>query len=366
MTQTVLHTVPPLVHGGPDALGVPRFDFSTNSNACGPCPQAVAALAACDAARYPDPHYTALRQQLATFHAVEPWRVVLAGSASEFIYRITAWVAQQAMTAGRKRGAALLKTVCVPVHAYGDYAQAALAWGLTVVTQGNAALQWQADPSSPMGQSLSEFGDVNEGADAVTRVLDCAYAPLRLNDSSAWSDTVRHTLWQLWTPNKALGLTGIRAAYAIAPLDAQAAVEALNRLCPSWPVGAHGVALLQCWVQPEVQSWLTQSRVTLTQWKARQINLLEGLGWTCLPSDTNFFCARPLGDATDGDPGPNPDLSLEFGAALAGLRQQGIKLRDATSFGLPGQVRVSVQPPVAQDALARAWQSLELNKKDTV
>lgn len=345
MTQTV--------HGGPDALGVPRFDFSTNSNACGPCPQVVAALATCDAARYPDPQYTALREQLATFHGVDAWRAVLAGSASELIYRITAWVAQQAMAAGRKRGAALLKTVRVPVHAYGDYAQAAGAWGLTVVTEGAAFLEWQADPSSPQGHTHPQvWGDAGSGV----RVLDCAYAPLRLGGAAPFEVGAMPSVWQLWTPNKALGLTGIRAAYAIAPSDAQAAVDALNQLCPSWPVGAHGVALLQSWVLPEVQSWLAQSRVTLAQWKARQTTLLEGLGWTCLPSDTNFFCARPLGDAA----------VVDLGVALAGLRQQGIKLRDCTSFGLPGQVRVSVQPPVAQDALARAWQALELNNKDMV
>ena len=40
------------------------------------------------------------------------------------------------------------------------------------------------------------------------------------------------------------------------------------------------------------------------------------------------------------------------------LRQQGIKLRDTTSFGLPGQVRISVQAPAAQDALHHAWQQL--------
>jgi histidinol-phosphate aminotransferase len=49
---------------------------------------------------------------------------------------------------------------------------------------------------------------------------------------------------------------------------------------------------------------------------------------------------------------PN-DLTLEM--ALDALRQQGIKLRDTTSFGLPGQVRISVQPPAAQDALQQAW-----------
>ena len=31
-------------HGGPDALGAPRWDFSTNANACGPAPHVLAAL----------------------------------------------------------------------------------------------------------------------------------------------------------------------------------------------------------------------------------------------------------------------------------------------------------------------------------
>jgi histidinol-phosphate aminotransferase len=36
---------------------------------------------------------------------------------------------------------------------------------------------------------------------------------------------------------------------------------------------------------------------------------------------------------------------------LATLRAQGIKLRDATSFGLPGWVRLGVLPPDAVGAL---------------
>ena len=343
------------LHGGPDALGVPLHDFSTNSNACGPCPQAVAALQACDASHYPDPHYTELRQQLADFHAVAAARIVLAGSASEFIFRITAWVA-------RLGGA----SVCVPSHAYGDYAQAAQGWGLALTDQPEgASLVWACEPASPLGgphgpwprwllsASLSEPaslpGAVSDGVQIpapAPLVLDCAYAPLRLSGVPTLIDAQRDHVWQLWTPNKALGLTGVRAAYAIAPLGGEAAVAALNRLCPSWPLGAHGVALLQAWVQPDVQAWLTESLTTLRHWKARQIRLLEGMGWTCLPSDANFFCARPSGVAAD------------LGSMLAHLRQQGIKLRDATSFGLSGHVRLSVQPPPAQDALKMAWQSL--------
>ncbi|MDP3323663.1 aminotransferase class I/II-fold pyridoxal phosphate-dependent enzyme [Hydrogenophaga sp.] len=316
------------VHGGPDALGVPRFDFSTNSNACGPCPEALAAVRQADARCYPDASYSALRQQLAAFHGVEPQRVLLAGSASEFIFRITACVAQQ--------GA---HQVCLPPHAYGDYAQAARAWGLSAqATPHTAQLVWACEPSSPLGGPHQAWPAWPPRAPLV---LDRAYEPLRLRGAAALTAGQLEQVWQLWTPNKALGLTGVRAAYVIAPQGAPAMVAALERLCPSWPVGAHGVAMLQAWVQPTAQAWLTESLHTLREWKARQMALLQELGWDCLPSDTSFFCARPAANCD-----------------LARLRAAGIKLRDATSFGLPGHVRVSVQPPASQDALKAALRAL--------
>ena len=174
--------------------------------------------------------------------------------------------------------------------------------------------------------------------------LDRAYEPLRLSGQPSLSDAQLAQIWQMWTPNKALGLTGVRAAYAIAPLGAEKTVAALDRLCPSWPVGAHGVAMLQAWMQPEVQAWLASSLHTLRDWKARQIALLETGGWTCLPSDANFFCARRTAQ---------PEGAGELAPLLERLRQHGIKLRDTTSFGLPGHVRLGVLPPEAQDVLAR-------------
>ena len=144
---------PPLTlrtHGGPDHLGVPLYDFSSNSNACGPCPAAWTAVQQADARQYPDASYALLRAQLAAFHGVDPRRVLLAGSASEFIFRITALAVQ--------RGAS---GVWLPPHSYGDYAQAALAWRLPVVAQpAQAPLRWACDPSSPLGvahQGLAEL-----------------------------------------------------------------------------------------------------------------------------------------------------------------------------------------------------------------
>lgn len=324
------------IHGGPDHHGVPLHDFSTNSNACGPCPFALAAVRQADASQYPDASYTALRARLADFHGVPVSRVLLAGSASEFIFRITALAAQQG---GR--------SVWLPPHSYGDYAQAARAHRLAVVAQADdAPLRWACDPSSPLGAAHAGLGDLADGGAALS-VLDRAYEPLRLDGALALTGAQLQTLWQLWTPNKALGLTGVRAAYVIAPPGSEDAVMQLETLAASWPVGAHGVAMLQAWATSDVQAWLAQSLHTLREWKARQLALCEALGWTCLPSDANFFCARPAWPQAATLP-----------QALTRLRAHGIKLRDTASFGLPGHVRVSVQPPQAQDALHNAWQHI--------
>lgn len=326
------------IHGGPDGVGVPLHDFSTNSNACGPCPSAIAAVQRADATRYPDAGYTVLRRQLAAFHGVDEARVLPAASASEFIFRITALAAGQGARA-----------VWLPPFSYGDYAQAAGAHGLAVAgTPGDAQLLWACEPSSPLGAAQQGLSALIDGRDTQTPVvLDRAYEPLRLSAATTLSSQQLNSTWQLWTPNKALGLTGVRAAYVIAPLGQEDAAAALEQLCPSWPVGAHGEAMLQAWAGREAQDWLAASLQTLREWKARQIAVCESLGWRCLPSEANFFCARPA--LPEG---------LSLPQVLAALREQGIKLRDTTSFGLPGHVRLGVQSPAVQDALHNAWQQL--------
>lgn len=315
------------VHGGPDGAGAARFDFSTNANACGPCPQALAAVRAADAARYPDPASTRLRTALAAFHGVAQERIVPAASASEFIFRITAWAARSG-----------IRTAAFPRHAYGDYAQAARAWGLEPRDDG--ALAWACEPSSPLGQRERPLAPcIARGA---VVVLDRAYEPLRLAGDCSVDATQRDRVWQLWSPNKALGLAGVRGAYAIAPEGAERAVAELEALAPSWPLGAHGVALLQAWCDREVQAWLEASRATLRAWKQAQQALCRDLRWTVLAGDANFFVATAPGLA----------------AALPRLRERGVQLRDCASFGLPGHARLCVQPPAAQEALARAWKEL--------
>ena len=329
-------------HGGTDALGVPAHDFSTNRNACGPCPQALAALQSAHSQQYPDPAYGALRQRLGDFHGVTAQRVVLAGSASEFIFRISAHAARLG-----------LQRAVLPAHSYGDYAQAARVWGLACERDSGAmqarALHWACEPSSPLGQADPALArwQADNGAGADLRVLDCAYQPLRLDGQPS---AAAAGVWQVWTPNKVLGMTGVRAAYALAPEGAEAHIAALQALAPSWVVGAHGVALLEAWTTPAVQQWIARSRIQLAQWKAAQIDLCAALGWQVEPGSlATYFVARwPRAEHAG------------MSARLAWLRRaHGIKLRDAASFGLPAAVRLGVLPPASQQALALAWRAAQ-------
>jgi histidinol-phosphate aminotransferase len=319
-------TSPTRAHGGPDARGRAAWDFSTNANAAGPCPIALDAVYEADPRHYPDPEYHHLRERLAQWHGVARERILIAASASEFIQRITAVGARLAPGA-----------VALPEHAYGDYAAAALACGRRVLRHrdASATLSWHCDPSSPHGRHAPPSASA---ADATFAVLDAVYAPLRLEGSSAWDTEARNRVFELHSPNKALGLTGIRGAYAIAPETCDEEVlQALAACAPSWPLGAHAVAMLGIWASAATQHWLAQSRNTLRAWKAAQIDMLRAPGAEVAHSVTNFFCVQ-----------------LPAGCTVAGLRECGIAVRDTASFGLAGWVRLSVQSLDAQAALAAA------------
>ena len=325
-------------HGGPDRHGRARWDFSTNANAVGPSPHALAAVRSADETAYPDPHYHALRDRLSQWHGVAPHRILVAASASEFIQRITA-VSARIAPGG----------VAVPLHAYGDYAVAARACGRPVVSASNigATLHWHCDPSSPLGQEAPPPTDV-----AAITVLDAVYAPLRLEGESAWGDAARNAAFELHSPNKALGLTGVRGAYAIAPATADertsALIDGLTEAAPSWPLGAHAVAMLHAWTSPHTQAWLAESRYTLRAWKRSQTDMLQDLGADVDDSVTNFFCAR-----------------LPAACTAHALRAFDVAVRDTASFGLAGRVRLSVQPPASQDRFATALQALSMGSTST-
>ena len=324
------------IHGGTDDGPPIKHDFSTNANPLGPPPALMQAIREADRRGYPDPDYRALRQSLGNDHEVESERILPAAGGSEAIRRLT--------LAAHLQG---LRQVWVPQPGFGDYAQAALALGMEIRRYANAAelraneapaLIWVCEPRNPSGSSLGATALLDlpgRVANGSLIVIDRACEPLRLQGDPT---PLPAGCWELHCPNKALGLTGVRAAYLLAPAFEESRIRTLLSLAPSWVLSTEGQVLLMHWHEAETQHWISDSREQLRQWTTQQRALLSGLGWRQLDSSTHFWLAKP--------PGPLPDL-----------RAQGIKLRDATSFGLPGWVRIAALAPESQQALSRALQA---------
>jgi len=331
------------MHGGSDSGPPIPHDFSSNASPLGPPPALLDALLGAERGRYPDPHYLALRETLAAAHGLAPERVLPSAGGSEAIRRLSL----AAQLAG-------LCQVWVPQPGYGDYAAAALALGLQVRGYASVAelaaglsgpaLVWVCEPCNPTGASLDTHDWTQLGAalraSAAQLAIDQAYEPLRLEGQTSLPPALAEQAWRLQGPNKALGLTGVRAGYLLAPASGRW-LSAMQDLAPSWVLSGEGCALLSHWHSPATQAYLRDARARLLAWRAAQRELLAELGWRQRPSCSNFWLTLP--------PAELP---------LPALRARGIKLRDAGSFGLTGWLRVSTQSPAAQQALRLALKEL--------
>lgn len=338
------------VHGGPDGGPPLRHDFSTNASPL-PAPAPVRlALREAVRASYPDPAYAELRAQLADWLGAPASRVLPTAGTAESIRRLTLALA----------GTDEAREVWVPRPGYADYAAAAAALGLPVRAYRDAmalpqalartrrpVLLWLCEPCNPTGSSLPpEFWlallpVLRDGRHQV--VVDRAYEPLRLLGHDPVPAGVAQRLWQCGSPNKALGLPGVRAGWVLAPVNAKSEVRRAEALAPSWVLSAEGVALLEAWCRSDTQDTLARHREQLCAWAGQQRARLAALGWQQRPTVANFWLVQP----------PLPASSLR--ERLMQLRQQGIKLRDAGTMGAPGWLRLSVQRPGAQRALVAAW-----------
>jgi histidinol-phosphate aminotransferase len=307
----------------------PRYDFSSNANALGPCPSVLAAVRNAVLTHYPDPLYAHLRDTLAAHHRTTPDRIVVGAGASELILRsircIEGAVQQLAPT-------------------FSEYAHGARLAGRRLISARSPAAFLRAQkehpgigfvcwPNNPTGD-VWPLDFLAAAAAAGPLVVDMAYAPLCDVPLAGALEAAAAKAYRLYSPNKAFGLTGIRAAYLITPrIDRRMASSA-----PSWVIGRDAVAFLEAVCRPQARAWLEQSLPRLQRWRGRLAGSLRGLGLPVRESPATFLLAR-VGEATR--------ISLH-------LRSRGVRVRDASSFGLRQWIRLSAQPPVAQKALLAA------------
>ncbi len=320
-------------HGGTDSMPDPRYDFSSNANALGPCPSVLVAVRNADVTRYPDPQYTQLRETLAAHHRTTPDRIVVGAGASELILRlircIDGSVTQLAPTFSEyAHGSRTMRRRLISARSPAAFLRAQAAH------PGIGFVCW---PNNPTGDTWP-LDFISAAAAAGPLVVDLAYASLCEEGHSAAIEAVAQGAYRLYSPNKAFGLTGIRGAYVITPrVDRR-----LTQAAPSWVVGRDAVAFLEAVVEPEAHAWLAAARPRLQGWRERLAASLQRLGLSVRQSPATFLLAK-VGDA----------------ARIAeSLRRCDIRVRDAGSFGLRQWIRLSAQPPATQKALLAALEKI--------
>lgn len=311
------------VHGGTDDGPEPQHDFSSNANPLGPCPSVLAAVRAADLTRYPDPAYTRLRRILADHHGTVPQKIVVGAGASELILRLIR----------HARG-----SVHVLGPTFSEYARCARVEGRIVIEAGTMeeflhlqrtrhGLGFVCWPNNPTGtQWPLDF--LAAAARTGPLVVDLAYAPLCPDGQLAGAEAAAERAVRLYAPNKAFGLTGLRAAYAITPQ----VWRTVPWLAPAWVIDRPAEAFLAASVRPEALRWLGETRSQFTAWRRTLALALVGRGIPVRESAATFLLAR-VGRAAE---------------TARRLRADGIRVRDAGSFGLPEWIRLSAQPPEAQ------------------
>lgn len=316
-------------HGGTDSLPDPDYDFSSNVNPLGACPTVRAALRAADVTRYPDPRYVRLRDKLAAFHHTAPEQIIVGAGGSELILRLIqrfeGTVQELAPTfAEYAHGAYLVRRRLISARTPATFLRAQAH---------HPGLGFVCWPNNPTGDCWpAEF--IKAAATAGPLVVDLAYAPFCDAAQTRALETAARQAYRLYVPNKAFGVPGVRGAYLIAPRPDRRLAE----LAPSWVIGTEAVALLEASITPDAQDWLLRGLPRIARWRRALTRALRSLGLDVRESPATFVLVR-VPSAT---------------RTAARLRQAGVRVRDGSSFGLRDWIRLSAQPPVAQQALLTA------------
>lgn len=290
--------------------------------------------------RYPDGAARALRRELADRHGVDPGQVAIGNGSCELL-----------LLAGQ----ALLDpgtSVMYAAPSFGLYAHLAAAAGADAVEvplagdDGHDLEQMAAlvdertrlvvvcNPNNPTG--------VYRPADVVEALLDALPDDLPVLVDEAYNEFVsapdrgrvlsmartRPNLLVTRTFSKAHGLCGLRVGYAVGD---PAWIRALDTVRQPFNTNAlaQAAALESFRRQPELDR---RVRATLAA-RADLAAELEGEGWEVVPSEANFLLTRPPATLGDG-----PHVHGE-------LLRRGVIVRDGTSLGCPGRLRVSVGTP---------------------
>ncbi len=336
-----IESLQPSFHGGlnqaelkaaglsPEAV----LDFSVCANPFPPPAEVREMLASVPIDRYPDPEATEFRACLSAKLGVAPENIIAGNGATELIRLI-------ALTYFRPGDSVLILE-----PTFGEYQVAAQIAGANLIHQwskeeDNFAFRVEdavslirqcrprgiflCNPNNPTGHYLSreETERIQDAGGEGLLILDEAYVAFVDESWSSIGLIPRGNVIILRSMTKDYSLAGLRLGYAV---SSEGIISALRRICPPWNVNAlaqkAGVLALKD------SRHLEECQREIGQAKQFLVGELGRLGFSLIPSSTNFFLAKVRG-------------AKDFRTALL---RHGILVRDCASFGLPQYIRLAVR-----------------------
>jgi len=337
-----LAALPAAIHGG--AHDARLLDFSTGVSPLPPPEEILAAVRNADLSRYPHPTALPVREAIGAWHHLPAGDVVVGAGSVELI-----WALARAFGGPGRRG-------LVVRPAFGEYEQALRASGAAVVSVDMAAPRFRfpsedleaalaigaiatafvCRPSNPCltAAPAGELAAIARRWPTTLFVVDEAYLPMFEGVEGV---PLEPNVAVLRSLTKIFALPGLRLGYLLAAPPVAAAVQAA---LPPWnvssPAQAAGVAAARL-----IPSRLASIRAQIAALRSSLAERLAGVA------------GRP---AQAG--GPFLLYESEDAPALVGrLREQGVQVRHAASFGLPRYIRIGVRTEPEQEQLVRAWRA---------
>ena len=329
----------PRAHGGPSLLELEELgisveevlDFSVSTNPYGPSPAMAEAIRRAPLSTYPDPAATAARRRLGEHLGVSPERLALGNGAADLLWALARTLAPGARvllveptfsefrSAARAAGGELLEWRARPE----DDLRVDLA---AVADRARAAqVVYLCAPGVPAGTAVpaQAIAELAAALPAVTFVIDQSFLLLseRFADLNvAFPDNVA----AVRSLTKEHGIPGVRVGYLLA---APALLRRVDEQRPAWSASAaaQAAALASC----TESGFVAASRERLLADRRDFVAALAKRGFTTVPTSTNFFLVKIIGNA--------PEMRRRL------LLEHRLLVRDCSSFGLPSYVRISTR-----------------------
>lgn len=339
-----------VAHGGRSAC-IPGLDFSVCVNPFPPAPSVLKAAQTSDFGSYPDARGEDLITRLTELHGRDPEELILTNGASQAIF-LTAFIL---LKTGR--------TCSVVAPCYGEYAKNSLLMGAEVteftcreednflpdmkrleehMLKYRPSVLWLCNPVNPTGVLLDRDGvefiaDISRSIGGVV-VIDEAYMNFvspEVRSRAEMAGSSPDNLLILRSMTKDFSLPGLRLGYAVA---SRPFIDALRSIQPEWSLNstalAAGAAALE-----EIDYYQSAWR-QVRQLSASLQEDLRRLDYTVYPGKANFTLLK---DESRG--GIDPKRCSQVFSAC------GAAVRDCTSLGLRGYLRIGTSLPQANETL---------------